>query len=211
MEFVGEPGAPPLDPHDDRPRRRGAGARAAGQRRCRPCESGAHRPRHARVRRVDRARSWRAALPREGAAVVSAGVIPTPAVAYLTRSEGFDAGIVISASHNPYEDNGIKIFSGRGEKLDEALEGGIEAMVADESWKVTPVSRANRATASCRGTTSRTCGSILRRRRPSPGQPHRRRLRQRRHRRRSRPALFERSGLRRHHASGTSRTAATST
>ena len=49
--------------------------------------------------------------------MVSAGVIPTPAVAYLTRTEGFDAGIVISASHNPYEDNGIKIFSGRGEKL----------------------------------------------------------------------------------------------
>lgn len=48
------------------------------------------------------------------ASVVSAGVIPTPAIAYLTRSDDFDAGIVISASHNPYEDNGIKIFSGRG-------------------------------------------------------------------------------------------------
>jgi phosphoglucosamine mutase len=50
----------------------------------------------------------------QGASVVSAGVIPTPAIAYLTRSEAFDAGIVISASHNPYEDNGIKIFSGTG-------------------------------------------------------------------------------------------------
>ena len=70
-------------------------------------------------------------LSSEGAAVVSVGVIPTPAVAYLTRSEKFDAGIVISASHNPYEDNGIKVFSGRGQKLDEELEGRIEALVAD--------------------------------------------------------------------------------
>ena len=49
---------------------------------------------------------------------------------------GFDAGIVISASHNPFEDNGIKIFSGRGEKLDEAFERRIEAMVADPSMIV---------------------------------------------------------------------------
>ncbi len=75
-------------------------------------------------------------LTSEGATVVSVGVTPTPGVAYLTRSEGFDAGIVISASHNPYEDNGIKIFSGRGEKLDEAFERRIEAMVADPAWRV---------------------------------------------------------------------------
>jgi phosphoglucosamine mutase len=75
-------------------------------------------------------------LTAEGATVVSVGVTPTPGVAYLTRSEGFDAGIVISASHNSYEDNGIKIFSGRGEKLDEAFEQRIEAMVADTSWRV---------------------------------------------------------------------------
>jgi len=75
-------------------------------------------------------------LGSEGASVVSVGVIPTPAVAYLTRSEGFDAGIVISASHNPYEDNGIKVFSGRGEKVDEAVEAGIEQMIADASWAV---------------------------------------------------------------------------
>jgi phosphoglucosamine mutase len=72
------------------------------------------------------------------AGVVSAGVIPTPAIAYLTRSDDFDAGIVISASHNPYEDNGIKIFSGRGEKLGEALEADIERLVADESFTVSP-------------------------------------------------------------------------
>jgi phosphoglucosamine mutase len=70
-------------------------------------------------------------LSSEGARVVSAGVIPTPAIAYLTRNGGFDAGIVISASHNPFEDNGIKVFSGRGEKLDEKLEARVEALVAD--------------------------------------------------------------------------------
>jgi phosphoglucosamine mutase len=75
-------------------------------------------------------------LASRGATTVSAGVIPTPAIAYLTRRESFDAGVVISASHNPYEDNGIKIFSGRGEKLPEALEAQIDAMVADESWTI---------------------------------------------------------------------------
>jgi phosphoglucosamine mutase len=69
-----------------------------------------------------------------GAAVTSAGVISTPAVAYLTRSEGFTAGVVISASHNPFHDNGIKIFSGAGVKFTEALEAEVEAIVADTSW-----------------------------------------------------------------------------
>ena len=78
-------------------------------------------------------------LAAEGGSAVSAGVIPTPAIAYLTRSDGFDAGIVISASHNPFEDNGIKVFSGRGEKLGELLESEIERMVADSSWTVAPV------------------------------------------------------------------------
>ena len=76
--------------------------------------------------------------------VVSVGVIPTPGIAYLTRSEGFDAGIVISASHNPYEDNGIKVFSGRGEKLDEAFERRIEAMVADSGRGGFPAQRPGR-------------------------------------------------------------------
>jgi phosphomannomutase len=48
-----------------------------------------------------------------GATAVSVGVIPTPGVAYLTGTDAFDAGIVISASHNPFEDNGIKIFARR--------------------------------------------------------------------------------------------------
>jgi phosphoglucosamine mutase len=69
-----------------------------------------------------------------GARVLSAGVIPTPAIAFLTRDQGFDAGLVISASHNPFEDNGIKVFSGAGEKFTEKLEATVEAIVADTSW-----------------------------------------------------------------------------
>ncbi|HEY3643741.1 MAG TPA: phosphoglucosamine mutase, partial [Gammaproteobacteria bacterium] len=54
------------------------------------------------------------------------GPVPTPAIAYLTRSLGAEAGIVISASHNPYYDNGIKFFSGDGRKLPDAVELAIE-------------------------------------------------------------------------------------
>jgi len=75
-------------------------------------------------------------LTSEGATVVSAGIVPTPAIAYLARSEGFDAGLVISASHNPYEDNGIKVFGGSGTKLSGQLESSVEELVADPSWNV---------------------------------------------------------------------------
>ena len=75
-------------------------------------------------------------LASEGATVVSAGVVPTPAVAYLARTEGFDAGLVISASHNPYQDNGIKVFGGSGTKLTAQLETSVETLVADTSWSV---------------------------------------------------------------------------
>ena len=61
-----------------------------------------------------------------GVAVSSAGVITTPGVAYLARSQRFDAGVVISASHNPWTDNGIKVFSGDGYKLPDAHELAIE-------------------------------------------------------------------------------------
>ena len=71
-----------------------------------------------------------------GGVLTSGGIIPTPAVAYVAREMDFDAGIVISASHNPFEDNGIKVFSGRGEKFTEALEREVEAIVADQSWTV---------------------------------------------------------------------------
>jgi phosphoglucosamine mutase len=71
-----------------------------------------------------------------GASVTSAGVIPTPAIAYVARAMSFDAGIVISASHNPFEDNGIKVFSGKGEKFTETLEREVEAIVARTDWAV---------------------------------------------------------------------------
>jgi phosphoglucosamine mutase len=72
----------------------------------------------------------------EGAHMTTAGVIPTPAVAYVAREMAFDAGLVISASHNPFQDNGIKVFSGRGEKFTETLERQVEAIIADTSWTV---------------------------------------------------------------------------
>lgn len=67
-----------------------------------------------------------AALRSAGAHVLSAGVITTPAVAFLARTHGFDAGVVISASHNPWRDNGIKLFGGDGFKLADAVELAIE-------------------------------------------------------------------------------------
>lgn len=62
-----------------------------------------------------------------GARVESAGVITTPGVAFITRRESFDAGVVISASHNPYHDNGIKVFSPSGKKLSDEMERRIES------------------------------------------------------------------------------------
>lgn len=64
-----------------------------------------------------------------GANAVFVGVVPTPAVAYLTRKYKVDAGVVISASHNPVEFNGIKFFDGNGYKLPDSLEDEIEALI----------------------------------------------------------------------------------
>ena len=72
-----------------------------------------------------------------GAQVQSAGVITTPGVAYLARTLPADAGVVISASHNPYQDNGIKIFAPSGRKLDDATERLIEADIEAEKGNVT--------------------------------------------------------------------------
>jgi phosphoglucosamine mutase len=77
-----------------------------------------------------------------GADVVSAGIVPTPAVAFLARTLDFDLGIVISASHNPYQDNGIKVFSGRGEKFGESEERAVESIMADSSWSIAEVADA---------------------------------------------------------------------
>ncbi len=78
-----------------------------------------------------------AGLIAAGVDVYLAGPIPTPAVAYLTRTLRLQAGIVISASHNPFEDNGIKFFSASGNKLpdavEHAIEGGLEESIKIES------------------------------------------------------------------------------
>lgn len=68
-----------------------------------------------------------------GGDVVLAGVIPTPAVAVIARELGADAGIVISASHNPYQFNGIKFFNGKGFKLADDVEDEIEALIRENS------------------------------------------------------------------------------
>jgi len=72
----------------------------------------------------------------QGGSLTGAGIIPTPAIAYLTPRMGYTAGVVISASHNPFEDNGIKVFSGAGEKFTEELERLVESIIADDSWSV---------------------------------------------------------------------------
>lgn len=71
-----------------------------------------------------------------GADVVKLGVVPTPAVAFLVGKYKADAGIMISASHNPHEFNGIKIFSGDGYKLPDELEEEIEAIILDGAKKI---------------------------------------------------------------------------
>ena len=67
-----------------------------------------------------------------GADAIYVGVMPTPAVAYLTKTHKVDAGVVISASHNPVEFNGIKFFDGNGFKLPDAMEDEIEAYINDD-------------------------------------------------------------------------------
>ena len=67
-----------------------------------------------------------------GANAIYVGVAPTPAIAYLTRKHKVDAGVVISASHNPMEFNGIKFFNGEGYKLSDSLEDEIEALIKND-------------------------------------------------------------------------------
>src|SRR5690348_7958377 len=78
-----------------------------------------------------------AGLVAAGADVLLLGPMPTPGVAQLTRELGASAGIVISASHNPHYDNGIKFFSAHGEKLDDATELAIEAAL-DHPFRTVP-------------------------------------------------------------------------
>ena len=75
-----------------------------------------------------------AGLASAGVDVLRAGVLPTPAVAYLTGDLGADLGVVLSASHNPMPDNGVKFFAKGGHKLDDAVEDAIEARL-QEPWE----------------------------------------------------------------------------
>ncbi len=68
-----------------------------------------------------------------GVDVLSVGIIPTPGVAYLTREYNADAGVVISASHNPVEYNGIKFFNSKGYKLNDEVERDIEEIILNNS------------------------------------------------------------------------------
>jgi len=77
-----------------------------------------------------------AGLRESGARVESAGVITTPAVAFLARTHGFHAGVVISASHNPWRDNGIKLFGGDGFKLADAVELAMEDEILEHAAKI---------------------------------------------------------------------------
>ncbi len=91
-----------------------------------------------------------AGLASAGVDVSLLGPMPTPAIAYLTRTFNASAGIVISASHNPYFDNGVKFFSSKGEKLDDAVELAIEEELAADmqmvaSDRIGKVSRINDA------------------------------------------------------------------
>ena len=70
-----------------------------------------------------------AGITASGADAYLLHVTTTPCVAYITRSEGFDCGVMISASHNPYYDNGIKLLNGEGEKMDDALQDAIEGYI----------------------------------------------------------------------------------
>jgi len=72
-----------------------------------------------------------------GGQVIAAGVLPTPAVAHLTRALGAEAGVVVSASHNPWRDNGVKIFSSEGRKLPDQVEAAIERRI-EESLPAAP-------------------------------------------------------------------------
>jgi phosphoglucosamine mutase len=77
-----------------------------------------------------------AGLHKTGVRVESAGVIPTPAVAYLAHTHGFQAGVVISASHNPWQDNGIKLFGADGFKLADSVELAMEEEILHHAAKI---------------------------------------------------------------------------
>src|ERR1700709_653332 len=79
-----------------------------------------------------------AGIAAAGGDALLGGVLPTPAAAILVKRLGLDLAAVVSASHNPYRDNGIKFFSGQGTKLGDEIEVRIEALLDEASAAVTP-------------------------------------------------------------------------
>ena len=94
-----------------------------------------------------------------GANVIIAGVVPTPAIAYLTRKQGLDAGVMVSASHNAFGDNGIKFFSGGGFKLRDELEDEIENIILNNKTDLLP--RATSANVGRRIDTNTTANNYI--------------------------------------------------
>jgi phosphoglucosamine mutase len=86
--------------------------------------------------------AYGAGLMATGADVVLVGVLPTPGVAYLTRTHGFHGGVMISASHNPVPDNGIKLFGSDGYKLNDEASRRLEQLIADGSSIARPTGTA---------------------------------------------------------------------
>ena len=126
---------------------------------------------------IERELAYGASL--SGATVIAAGVLPTPAVAYLTRSSDVTLGAIISASHNPFEDNGIKVFSGGGQKFTEELERRVEQEIADTAGLSRPATR-RRLVATDWGPVPRSSARGVVRRGCLAGRDARRGLRQRR-------------------------------
>ena len=113
--------------------------RAAGAYFCR--EEGTHRVligMDTRISGTMVAAALSAGLCASGVNVDLAGVIPTPGIAYLTRTENYDAGVVISASHNPFPDNGIKFFDRNGHKLPDQAEEEIENILRHDDELARP-------------------------------------------------------------------------
>ena len=98
-----------------------------------------------------------------GVDVLMTGPLPTPGVAYMTRALRLSLGVVISASHNPFDDNGIKFFSARGEKLPDAWEQQVEA----ELEQPAAVGRLGAAWARCASSRTRAAATSSSARAPS--------------------------------------------
>ncbi len=107
-----------------------------------------------------------AGITSEGVDALRVGVLPTPAVAYLTNAYDAEFGVMISASHNPMPDNGIKIFGAGGHKLDDATEDRIEELLAPDRASA-PSARRSAASSTPTTPSIATCATRARRSPPA--------------------------------------------